>query len=321
MNTDPFLAELIALDRALGGEVPLIVGGGYGLVLRQRHLRAARTPTRRAFPPARSTQDIDLFLQLEVLLNPRRIERFRAALDTLGYRPVEAAKYYQFVRDLEFAGQQRGLKIDLLARLPETADERTALKADARRVRNRSFRLLHAHATPEAVTVEELLLPLTLNQGEERATVYVPHPFSYLLLKLFALRDQTGDPARFHGRHHAYDIFCTVAMMTRADWQGALAHPLLGGTFGDRSARARERLLRQPCGTGGATPGRACGADGSADPGAGDRGIPLGSGGGIRGRAPTRGRPWRLIQGRSGDSFAKRLPRSALRFRANHRLR
>lgn len=221
MNTDPFVAELIALDRALGGEVPLIVGG-YGLVLRQRHLRAARVPTRRPFPPARSTQDIDLFLQLEVLLDPRRIERFRAVLDTLGYQPIESAKYYQFVRAVEFAGKQRSLKIDLLSRLPETTDELAALKADARRVRNRTFRLLHAHATPEAATVEELLLPVTLNQGGERATVYVPHPFS-LLLKLFALRDQTDNPAKLHGRHHAFDIFCTVAMMTRTDWEGALS--------------------------------------------------------------------------------------------------
>lgn len=223
MISDPFVTELIALDRALRGEFPLIVGGGYGLVLRQRYLRAERIRTRRAFPPARSTQDIDLFLQLEVLLDPQRMERFRAALDSLDYRPVESARYYQFVRDLEIAGQQRDLKIDLLSRLPESAPEMAALKADRRRIRNRSFHQLHTHATPEAVTVEESLLPLVLSHDGRRATVYIPHPFSYLLLKLFALRDQIENPAKFHGRHHAFDIFCIVAMMTRTDWEGALS--------------------------------------------------------------------------------------------------
>ncbi|HEX8830839.1 MAG TPA: hypothetical protein VF705_06725, partial [Longimicrobium sp.] len=151
MSNDPFVSELIALDQALGGEFPLIVGGGYGLVLRQRHLRASRARTRREFPAARSTQDIDLFVQLEMLLDVDRVEQFRAALDALGYKPIEAAKYYQFARELEYLGQKRSLKIDLLARVPETTAERSALKADVRRVRNRAFSHLHAHATPEAL--------------------------------------------------------------------------------------------------------------------------------------------------------------------------
>jgi hypothetical protein len=241
----------------LGSEFPLIVGGGYGLVLRQRHLREERVSTRRAYLAARSTQDIDLFLKLEMLLDPQRTEQFRAALDSLGYRPIESAKYYQFVRELEYRGQTRSLKIDLLARTPESSAEQAALKADSRRVRNRSFRELHAHATPEAVTVEELLLPVTLDDGGQHATVYVPHPFSYLLLKLFALRDQVDNPAKLYGRHHAFDIFCTVAMMTRTDWEGALflrirfsaaapvmeARVLVHTLFGSLAAPGVQRLV------------------------------------------------------------------------------
>lgn len=223
MSADPFVDELIALDGALGGEFPLIVGGGYGLVLRQRHLRAVRARTRRPFPAARSTQDIDLFLTLEMLLDLRQIQRFRAALDAMGYVPVESAKYYQFVREMEYLGQKRSLKIDLLARVPEASLERAGLKADVRRVRNRSFRMLHAHATPEALTVEQSLLPLTLSSGGQGATVFIPHPFSYLLLKLFALRDQLHNVEKRFGRYHAFDIFSTIAMTTRAEWEGAIA--------------------------------------------------------------------------------------------------
>jgi|tagenome__1003787_1003787.scaffolds.fasta_scaffold20988910_4 hypothetical protein len=218
MTDDPFRRELVALDRALGGAVPLIIGGGYGLVLREGLLRAARARTRRAYPSARSTEDIDLFLKLELLLDPARAQRFREALDGLGYVPVESAKYYQFVRKLAVRGGERSMKIDLLARVPESAEEKKAAKADTRRVRSRSFGLLHAHATPEAITVEENLVPLRIRSGGGEATVYLPHPFSYLLLKLFALRDLLENAAKGYGRHHAADLFATVAMLTAEEW-------------------------------------------------------------------------------------------------------
>lgn len=52
--------------------------------------------------------------------------------------------------------------------------------------------------------------------------VYLPHPFSYLLLKLFALRDQVDDEEKGYGRHHAYDIYITIAMTTEEEWSQAL---------------------------------------------------------------------------------------------------
>jgi hypothetical protein len=222
MTADLFKRELVALDRALDGSVPLIVGGGYGLVLREELLRATRARTRRPYPAARSTDDIDLFLKLELLLDAMRAQQFRAALDTLGYQPVESAKYYQFVRGVRVGGRERALKIDLLARIPSSEDEKKGARADARRVRGRGFGLLHAHATPEAATIEEALTPLRIAAGGENATVYLPHPFSYLLLKLFALRDQLDAAGKGYGRHHAADVFSTVAMMTADDWRGAV---------------------------------------------------------------------------------------------------
>jgi len=87
----------------------------------------------------------------------------------------------------------------------------------------RGFGLLHAHATPEAATVEEGLVPVRIQSGKENATVYLPHPFSYLLLKLFALRDQLENAGKGHGRHHAADVFSTVAMLTVDEWYGTIA--------------------------------------------------------------------------------------------------
>jgi hypothetical protein len=223
MTGDPFKRELVALDRGLGGSIPLIVGGGYGLVLREELLRASRARTRRPYPAARSTDDIDLFLKLELLLDATRAQQFREALDALGYEPVDSAKYYQFARKIIVGERERSLKIDLLSRLPESLEEKQGAKADNRRVRGRSFGLLHAHATPEALTVEEALTPLRISSAEESATVYLPHPFSYLLLKLFALRDQLENTTKDLGRHHAADVFSTVAMLTADDWRSAVS--------------------------------------------------------------------------------------------------
>jgi hypothetical protein len=257
MTGDPFKRELVALHRALHGSLPLIIGGGYGLVLRDELLRRSRAQTRRAYPSARSTDDIDLFLKLELLLDATHAQQFREALDGLGYTPVESAKYYQFSRAILVEGKERAMKIDLLARVPESAEEKKHARADIRRVRSRGFGLLHAHATPEAITVEEELFPLQIASEAGEATVFLPHPFSYLLLKLFALRDQLGSAEKHYGRHHAADLFTTVAMLTAVEWRGALAmrerfgaaavvveaRRIAEALFSDRAAAGVQRLV------------------------------------------------------------------------------
>ena len=42
-----------------------------------------------------------------------------------------------------------------------------------------------------------------------------------MLLKLFALRDQIDNEAKEFGRHHAFDIYSTWAMMTEEEFQQA----------------------------------------------------------------------------------------------------
>ena len=114
MVRDPLLTTLLDLDAALESQ-ELIIGGGYGLYLKQLYLKQ-NPQIRTLFPPnalpsARTTEDIDLILRAEVVTDSKSMKAIRDALDTLGFTVVATAKYTQFVRDMQ-PGQ---VKIDLLA--------------------------------------------------------------------------------------------------------------------------------------------------------------------------------------------------------------
>ncbi len=220
---DPLREELRKLARALEPHaIRLIVGGGYGLLLRTEQIRLSGARTRFAEPPgARSTNDIDIFLGAEVITDAAKTALIRGALDALGYEPIEGARYYQFVLPIPYAGLPRGVKIDLLA-APVSGDRKAAIRQDSRRVRPREGEGLHAHTTPEALTVEDHAQPIDIG-GDESVVIYLPHPFSYLLLKLFALRDLIDDETKGRGTHHAFDIYRTIAMMTAEEWEEAVA--------------------------------------------------------------------------------------------------
>lgn len=222
MVVDPLREELRKLARALEPHaIRLIVGGGYGLLLRVEQIRLSGARTRFAeLPGARSTNDIDIFLGAEVITDAAKTALIRVALDALGYEPIEGARYYQFVLPVAYEGLPRGVKIDLLA-APVSGDREAAVRQDSRRVRPREGEGLHAHTTPEALTVEDHAQPVDIG-GDEPIVVYLPHPFSYLLLKLFALRDLLDDETKGRGTHHAFDIYRTIAMMTAGEWEEAV---------------------------------------------------------------------------------------------------
>lgn len=214
------LRRLVLMLQSPG--VPLIVGGGYGLLLRQRHIASTGARTLRAVPPARSTEDIDLFLTAELIADSEIVAALRDALGSLGYRPVTGAEYYQFVRTVDYQGRPRDVKIDLLAPLPQDEAVRMQLKYDTRRVRPKVVKNFHAHTTPEAFTIGEHLLAMDLSDPPERARIYIPHPFTYAILKLFAYRDRQRDEAKDHGRYHAFDIYRVLAMVTEPEWTQSL---------------------------------------------------------------------------------------------------
>ena len=100
----PLITSVLDLDSALGGNADLLLGGGLGLYLKQQHLRETEARTLLAMdrlPPARSTQDVDLFLRAEVIASADEISRYRAALDKLGFRVVRGAEWLKFSRDVQ----------------------------------------------------------------------------------------------------------------------------------------------------------------------------------------------------------------------------
>jgi hypothetical protein len=206
-------------------EGPLILGGGYGLYLKQ--LRLQETPDSltliagELWPVPRATEDLDILLTTEIVIDAERMGPIRVALDRLDYSPIPGAEYMQFVKQL---GGGKIVKIDLLTGpLGPFADD-PRVKVDDRRVRPRPSVKLHAHRTDEALGFQEHTTPVpvtgTLSSGDPyEATVLVPPAFTLLLMKLHAFRDRCNDEEKDLGRHHALDIYRIVAMMTEQEFE------------------------------------------------------------------------------------------------------
>ena len=204
--------------------IPLILGGGYGLYLKQVHLQdTLSSPTLipgELWPAPRATGDLDVLLQTEVVVDSERMRLIRAALDRLGYTAIPGAEYMQFIKRL---GSGRIVKVDLLTGpLGPYADD-PRVKVDDRRVRPRPSVNLHAHRTDEALAFQEhtMAIPVTgaLSTGDlHEATVHVPPAFTLLLMKLHAFRDRCNDDQKQFARHHALDIYRIAAMMVEQEF-------------------------------------------------------------------------------------------------------
>ena len=96
MTNDHLLAALRDLARLLATDgIRVTVGGGYGLLLRAT--RRSQVESRTRLPerlPQRGTEDIDYFLDAEIVTSSERMSAIRAALDRLGYQPT--VKFMQF---------------------------------------------------------------------------------------------------------------------------------------------------------------------------------------------------------------------------------
>jgi hypothetical protein len=160
MNGDPLLTQLREFAAMLAREgIPLIIGGGYGLLLKASYIQRIGARTRLGqIPVARSTGDIDVFLTTAVIIDKDRTTAIRQALDELGYSPVLGAEYYQFFREVVVGEARRDLKFDFLA-APVSGAQAKMVKVDVRRIRpcGVTEATMHAHTTPEALTIEEHL--------------------------------------------------------------------------------------------------------------------------------------------------------------------
>jgi hypothetical protein len=221
-------ALLDLLHELEDADIKLIVGGGFGIYLRYREfLRTHSRTLLRELPEPRSTNDLDLFLRAELLADPERVISLSRALDRLGYEAVEAARYYQFIKKGPGDGNAGSVKIDILTG-PQRIFDEMGLRADPRRVRPKSPAHLHAHPVNEALTLEERLTPIRvdgrLSTGEDaEGEIFLPHSFTFLMMKLFAFRDCMNDAAKDYGRHHAIDMYTIVGLMTEKDWDSSLA--------------------------------------------------------------------------------------------------
>lgn len=210
-----------------GTDVELIIGGGYGIYLKTGYVRSRglRTLLEKR-PESRSTGDLDLFLRPELLIDSAKLKPLADAITKLGYEVIPGAEKFQFIKSVPGGVEAGTIKIDLLTG-PRSCFEGTPVRADARRVRPRPFVGIHAHPVGEALTLEDGLLPVTLDgkrsSGEPwHAEVYVPHPFTFLMMKLFAFRDRLDDANKEYGRYHALDLYTIVATTTEEEWTYAV---------------------------------------------------------------------------------------------------
>jgi len=205
--------------------IKLILGGGYGLYLRQLNLqeRESYRPLikQSLWPAPRTTKDIDLFLPAEVIVSETHFREIRAALDRLKYIPK--TKFFQFVKALD---RDRSIQVDLLT--GPIGDEK-GLHISRERVRPMTKVELHAHIAKDAIDVENELEALSVKGVRSDATPYVatvhlPKPFTFLVMKLHAFSDRKEDSDMDFGRHHAMDVYRTVAMLDEVAYDAVKRH-------------------------------------------------------------------------------------------------
>lgn len=201
-----------------GSGIRITIGGGYGLYLKRQQIEMSKADTLLSFiPPARSTNDLDVFLQTEVIADLESAKLVSEALKRVGCIVVEASRNFQFVRSIQHNGQLNQIKFDLLTKMPIDQPEQQ-IEVKGIRVKNRKSGGIHAHLTKEAVAIDDTPTAIQITgkrtSGEDyAASVYIPQVYSYLTMKLFAFRDyetEKKDPEQ--ARKHALDLYSIVAM-------------------------------------------------------------------------------------------------------------
>ncbi|MFH1435348.1 MAG: hypothetical protein ABIJ56_06495 [Pseudomonadota bacterium] len=206
-----------------GQAFPLILGGGYALYLKQLRLQDLGHRTsipNHLWPRPRSTEDLDWFLQTDVVCSVNQMTAIRSALDSLGFSVVKDAKYMHFEKALAPFGL---VKLDLLTGPVPRQAARKKLHIKRPRVRPRQRVELHAYLVDEAIAFDEELFEVPVagrrsNGQFYSASVHVPPPFTFLLMKLHAFDDRKDDPDKQLGRHHALDLYRVIAMMTSEEY-------------------------------------------------------------------------------------------------------
>ncbi len=153
------------------------------------------------------------------------MENIAKALRELGF--TARVPHFIFERVVEINGRPQNLEIDLLA--ADVGPEHETLvhrSADRRRIRPGNFDELHGRLTLEAVTVERGGTRVNVGAAGHEVFVILPHPASFILMKLFAFRDRVVSPdpeSREDAPYHAFDIFVVLASINAEEWDEGLS--------------------------------------------------------------------------------------------------
>jgi hypothetical protein len=222
-------ALLDIATRLAESDIRLVIGGGYGLYLKQCELLSKQTTETlfpvEAWPAPRATADLDLFFPMKVLVELEDMQQVRQVLDDLNFEAVKGSEYWQFSRKTE---TDDVVKVDLMTE-PIENDLREKLKidrGDERRVRPKGQLKLHARPAPEAVRLAEHSTELeisgkTSDGSTANAVVIIPGTFTYLMMKVTAFDDQLENNDKQFGRHHALDVYRAIGMMNEKEYEEA----------------------------------------------------------------------------------------------------
>jgi hypothetical protein len=207
--------------------IKLIIGGGFGIYLKFGHVyKLGESTLLQEWPEPRSTNDLDLFLRPELLIESKKLKPMAEAIDKIGYQVVPGAEKYQFFKPGPGGTFSGSVKIDILTG-PQDHFQGTKVRTDARRARPNPSVGIHAHPVDEAITLEEGLLPVKLvgklGSGKPwQVEVFLPHPYTFSMMKLFAFKDRLDDSNTEFGRYHALDLYTILATTTEEEWRYAL---------------------------------------------------------------------------------------------------
>jgi hypothetical protein len=222
------LLDLLHEVRGGGTDVAVIIGGGYGIYLKTEHVqRVGKRTLFQEWPDPRSTNDLDLFyLRPELLIDAGKLKPLAQALSRLGYRVVPPVREKYPVR-LGRTGRRCGRQHQ--NRYSDRATCSIRRHKGEGLVRRRQAESVCRDSRPSGwtkpTTLEEGLLSETvtgtLSSGLPwRPRSFLPHPYTFVMMKLFAFRDRLADADKEYGRYHALDLYTILATTTESGVEG-----------------------------------------------------------------------------------------------------
>ena len=225
-----FIQLMSAVEKA---NLKIVIGGGYGLFLKSELIAQQNLPT--ILPKfdvgTRSTDDIDVFLDIEIIAEPDQTKMMKQVIDDMGFIVKKGAEHYQFLKSDDVYGKINTVKIDLLTGpVPAEMKTQVRIRDDRRICPEEKGMHLHARSSPEAIGIRDSMFSFTVscmceNGNSITSVVNLPQPFTYAMMKTKSfydkmqrngLRDDLDIPGK-----HAWDVFRILAMTTEEELEAS----------------------------------------------------------------------------------------------------